>query len=142
MSVPSDKVLYNSVKRYIYKKYPKHSAYRSGLLVKKYKEKFKKKYKGTRKKPYSGKYIKTKGLTRWFAEKWTNQRGEVGYKYKSDIYRPKKRITSETPHTHKELTDREIERGRRIKGKGQRVGRFRKRSQSPTKKNKDKKRLK
>ena len=37
MSEPSDKKLYEKVKKEIYKKYPKHSAYRSGLLVKQYK---------------------------------------------------------------------------------------------------------
>ncbi len=44
MSEPTDKSLYNRVKREIYKKMPKTSAYRSGLLVKTYKERFKKKY--------------------------------------------------------------------------------------------------
>ena len=37
---PVDNNLYNKTKKYIYKKYPKHSAYRSGLLVKKYKKDF------------------------------------------------------------------------------------------------------
>ena len=37
MSQPTDKKLYEKVKAEIYKKYPKHSAYRSGLLVKEYK---------------------------------------------------------------------------------------------------------
>ena len=37
MSVPTDKKLYEKVKAEIYKKYPTHSAYRSGLLVKEYK---------------------------------------------------------------------------------------------------------
>ena len=37
---PVDNNLYNKTKKYIYKKYPKHSAYRSGLLVKKYKKYF------------------------------------------------------------------------------------------------------
>ena len=36
MAIPVDKKLYNKTKRYIFKKYPKHSAYRSGILVKKY----------------------------------------------------------------------------------------------------------
>lgn len=35
---PLNKELYLKVKKEVYKKYPKHSAYRSGLLVKKYKE--------------------------------------------------------------------------------------------------------
>ena len=39
--IPTDKQLYNKTKLYIYKKYPKHSAYRSGILVKTYKDKFK-----------------------------------------------------------------------------------------------------
>ena len=43
MSEPSDKKLYEKVKKEIYKKYPKHSAYRSGLLVKEYKELVKRK---------------------------------------------------------------------------------------------------
>ena len=43
MSEPKDKTLYESVKRRVYKKIPKHSAYRSGVLVKEYKEAYKKK---------------------------------------------------------------------------------------------------
>ena len=37
--IPKDKKLYEKVKKEIFKKYPKNSAYRSGLLVKTYKEK-------------------------------------------------------------------------------------------------------
>ena len=91
MPEPVDKKLYDTIKKRIYKKQPKHSAYRSGLLVQEYKKQFSKKY-GKRKQPYTGEKNK-KGLKRWFREKWVNQRGEVGYKYKSDIYRPSKRIT-------------------------------------------------
>ena len=42
MSIPTDKPLYDRIKRRIYKKQPKHSAYRSGLIVKEYKAAFKK----------------------------------------------------------------------------------------------------
>ena len=38
---PNDKQLYETVKKYIYAKYPKHSAYRSGLLVQEYKRRVK-----------------------------------------------------------------------------------------------------
>ena len=38
MPEPTNKKLYEEVKKEIYAKYPKHSAYRSGLLVKEYKE--------------------------------------------------------------------------------------------------------
>ena len=37
MPSPVNKQLYAQVKREIYTKYPKHSAYRSGLLVQEYK---------------------------------------------------------------------------------------------------------
>ena len=100
---PRDLKLYNKTKKKIYKKYPKHSAYRSGILVKTYKKTYKNKY-GKNSKPYVGTKKRKVGLSRWFKEKWVNQRGEVGYKYKSDIYRPSKRITKKTPITHKELS--------------------------------------
>ena len=63
MSVPTDNKLYNRTKKQVYKKYPKHSAYRSGILVKTYKAKFKSKY-GNRKKSYKGKRTRKKGLSR------------------------------------------------------------------------------
>ena len=61
------------------------------------------------KTPQKGvKKTRKKGLKRWFDEEWVNQRGEVGYKFKNDIYRPKHRITKDTPIIHDELTDKEI----------------------------------
>ena len=120
---PSDSKLYNKIKKRIYKKNPIHSAYRSGLLVKTYKKQYAKKY-GKRKFPYKGKKTRKKGLTRWFSEKWRNQRGEIGYKYKSDIYRPTKRISSKTPKTFKDLTKNRINKSRRIKYRKGRVDKF------------------
>lgn len=66
MTKPADSKLYDSVKRRVYKKMPKHSAYRSGHLVKEYKKAFIKKH-GTRKKPYIGQGKRP--LKRWFDEK-------------------------------------------------------------------------
>ena len=129
MSIPKDIKLYNKIKENIYYKYPKHSAYRSGILVKTYKNKFKKKY-GNKKNPYVGKKSKKHGLKRWFREKWVNQRGEIGYKYKSDIYRPSKRITKKTPKTHKELTKKNIKRARNMKYRTGRVKKFNKKNKS------------
>tara|TARA_B100000795_G_scaffold33647_1_gene22174 strand:- start:1846 stop:2757 length:912 start_codon:yes stop_codon:yes gene_type:complete len=120
---PRDIFLYDKVKKQIYKKHPKHSAYRSGLLVQKYKKDFKK--KNRKKNPYIGKKTKKKGLWRWFDENWVNQRGEVGYKFKNDIYRPSNRITKKTPITHGELTKKEIKKARKIKYTRGRVKRFR-----------------
>ena len=115
MPVPENTQLYEQVKSEIYKLYPKHSAYRSGLLVQEYKRRG-----GT----YTGKKQTTKGLTQWFNSKWLNQRGEVGYKYLSDIYRPTIRITEDTPITLSELTPQEIERARREKYLKGRVKKF------------------
>ena len=123
MPQPRDKKLYNKTKQYIYKKYPKHSAYRSGLLVQEYKKRFSKKY-GKKRDPYTGKKTEKKGLGRWFREKWVNQRGEVGYRYKSDVYRPSKRITKKTPKTYKELSKQQIKIARSKKYRKGRVNRF------------------
>ena len=121
---PVDPILYNKVKDEVYRKFKTHSAYRSGAVVKEYKKRFAEKY-GSKKSPYTGKKTQKKGLKRWFEEEWVNQRGEVGYKHKSDIYRPSKRITKRTPLTHKELTESEIKRARREKYTKKRVRRFR-----------------
>ena len=61
--VPANQKLYDKIKKRVYKKYPKHSAYRSGILVKEYKKAF----KGPG-EPYIGKKPKLTGLSRWFKE--------------------------------------------------------------------------
>ena len=98
MPIPTNKKLYEEVKAEIYKKYPTHSAYRSGLLVQEYKRRG-----GT----YEGKEKQTEGLNLWFASKWLNQRGEVGYNHKNDVYRPTVKVSKDTPITFKELTEKE-----------------------------------
>ena len=122
MNVPVDEKMYNKIKKAIYKKNPKHSAYRSGMIVKTYKKRFGE--KNGKKKPYKGKKTKKHGLQRWFKEEWVNQRGKVGYKYKNDIYRPSKRITKKTPITHSELTKKQVKRARKEKYTKGRVKRF------------------
>lgn len=122
MPEPIDKKLYNNIKKKVYKKYPKHSAYRSGFLVQEYKKKFAQKYGN--KNSYSGMRTKKKGLSRWFLEDWKNQRGEVGYKYKNDVYRPTRRITKKTPKTFKELSKKKILKARTKKYRVGRVNRF------------------
>jgi len=122
MSEPKDKTLYESVKRRVYKKIPKHSAYRSGILVKEYKEAYKKKHNSS--SAYVGKKQEKKGLSRWFKEDWKNQRGEKGYKKKGDVYRPTKRITKETPKTFKQLSNKKIKSAQREKQRTGRVKKF------------------
>jgi hypothetical protein len=118
VSIPNDKNLYNTIKAKVYKRIKKHSAYRSGIVVKEYKEAFKKKYGN--KSPYKGRKEAKKGLSRWFSEKWVNQRGEKGYKKKGDIYRPSKRISKDTPTTYSELSKSQIKKAikeKKVKGR-------------------------
>lgn len=117
---PKDQKLYDEIKRKIYKKYPKHSAYRSGILVKEYK----KAYKGPG-EPYKGKKPTKTGLTRWFKEDWKSDTGKYRYTSKSSVYRPTKRITSKTPLTFSELTNNEVERAKREKYLKGRIKKFR-----------------
>ena len=114
---PTNKVLYNKVKTEIYARYPKHSAYRSGLLVKGYKKQF----KGD--KPYTPDNCK-KPLKRWFKEDWKSDTGKYGYTSKSSVYRPTKRISKDTPTTFGELTKKEIEKAKREKRDKGRVKKF------------------
>ena len=115
MSEPAKKKLYEKVKDEIYKKYPKHSAYRSGLLVKSYKE-----AGGV----YKGKKKEDEGLSRWFDEKWSNQRGGTGYKHSNDVYRPTVRVNKNTPTTFKELTKEQIKNAMKEKKDKGRVNKF------------------
>ena len=115
MPEPKNKKLYEEVKNEVYKKHPQHSAYRSSLLVKTYKA------KGGE---YIGKKDDEKGLGKWYRERWTNTRGETGYKYKNDIYRPTVRVNKDTPTTHKELSAKQIKDARAIKAKNGRVKKF------------------
>lgn len=110
--IPRDQELYDKVKKELYKKYPKHSAYRSGLLVKEYKNKYKNKYKINR--PYIGNKTNN-GLTRWFKEKWRNQRGNIGYKYKNDIYRPTIKVNKYTPKLLKNISNKTMKKVRKMK---------------------------
>lgn len=110
-----DPELYEVAKEVANKKYKKQSAYKSGFIVKLYKA------LGGR---YSGKKKEKEGLSRWFAEDWRNIRGTTGYKFKSDIYRPTKRVSKTTPKTFSELTEKEIKKARREKAKTGKVKRF------------------
>ena len=44
MPEPSDQNLYKKIKKKVYTEIPKHSAYRSGIVVQKYKKSFSQKY--------------------------------------------------------------------------------------------------
>ena len=112
---PLDRELYARVKKAVYKKYPVHSAYRSGRLVHEYLKRGGR-YKGRRR---SG------TLARWFRERWTNQRGEIGYRKKGDVYRPSVRVSRDTPATWGELTPKQVKHAQREKKRTGHVQRFR-----------------
>ena len=60
-NLPTDQTLYNSIKARVKREIPKHSAYRSGIMVKKYKKAFAKKF-GSKKSPYKGKKTSKDGF--------------------------------------------------------------------------------
>ena len=88
MPIPIDTNLYKKVKEYADNIYKKPSAYKSGFIVKTYKE-------------HGGRYIdddNPKNLSRWFKENWKNI-GNLDY----PVYRPTKRVSKETPLTINEI---------------------------------------
>jgi hypothetical protein len=93
MPTPINAELYASVKREADDKYTKPSAYKSGWIVKTYKDR-------------GGKYKddkKTKGLKRWFKEKWT----DIGNK-EYPVYRPTRRVNKSTPTTADEVDPKNL----------------------------------
>jgi hypothetical protein len=97
--------LYEYVKHLADRVYDKPSAYKSGFIVKKYKE-------------FGGKFAddhKEKPLQRWYREKWM----DVGHK-DYPVYRPTKRINRHTPLTVQEVDphnlSQQIKRKQKIKG--------------------------
>lgn len=81
--------LYEKAKKIADEKYSKPSAYKSGFIIKTYKELGGK---------YSGKKPEKTGIARWFKEEWK----DIGGK-EYPVYRPTKRITKDTPLTADEI---------------------------------------
>jgi hypothetical protein len=104
MPEPKDTLLYEKAKNIVYSQYEKPSAYRSGALVKKYKQLYTEKYGNN--DAYEGKKTLT-GLTRWYKEDWKDINP---YKTISSypVYRPTKRITIETPKTANEISEKRL----------------------------------
>jgi hypothetical protein len=89
MPTPTNTILYNQVKREADQKYSKPSAYKSGWIVKTYKQ---------RGGEYSGEKTKA-GLTRWYAEQWADVGGKA-----YPVYRPTKRVDKNTPLLASEIS--------------------------------------
>lgn len=110
--VPTDKKLYEKVKREAKRKFDVWpSAYASGWLVKEYKR------RGGR---YSGGSKRGSPLKRWYDEKWIDVcklpkkvscgRKSAGNRKKYPYCRPSKRINSKTPKTSRELSKTTLRR--------------------------------
>ena len=105
MPIIDNQELYNIAKQDADKIYKKSSAYKSGYIVKRYKE-------------LGGTYTddkNPKNLKRWFKEDWT----DIGNK-EYPVYRPTKRVNKSTPLTPQEIAldnlKKQIELKQIIKG--------------------------
>jgi hypothetical protein len=102
MPTPKDKKLYAKVKLMADEIYKKPSAYKSGYIVKKYKE-------------LGGEYIddnQPKELQNWFREKWMDV-GKKDY----PVFRPTVRVNKKTPLTVKEIDEKNLKEQIKLKQK-------------------------
>ena len=105
-----DKKIYEKAKNEVYLIYKKPSAFRSGALVKRYKE-LGGRYEGQK---------KVIGLTRWFKEEWkdVNPNKKQG---SYPVFRPTKKITKQTPLLVSEIKSKnfkeQVKLKQKIKGK-------------------------
>lgn len=102
MPLPKDPELYEAVKRFADRVYRKPSAYKSGFIVKKYKE-----LGGTYEDDH-----KTRNLKRWFQEEWA----DVGHR-SYPVYRPTRRVNRKTPLTASEIDEENLKAQIRLKQK-------------------------
>lgn len=115
MAIPLNKKLYEKVKMMANNIYSKPSAYKSGFIVKKYKE-------------LGGKYKQDnnkKNLNRWFREQWVDvceylkgnikKCGRDNKKEKYPYCRPLKRISKDTPKTINEIDKNKLIKACKLK---------------------------
>ena len=102
MNIPTNKTLYEKVKKQADTIYEKPSAYKSGFIVKKYKE------LGGQ---YSGKKQNT-GLVNWFKESWQDVGGSS-----YPVYRPTKRVNKQTPLLASEIDPKNLKKQIALKQK-------------------------
>ena len=104
MPVPKDKKLYQKVKKMADEIYKKPSAYKSGYIVKKYKE-------------LGGRFFEDnepKELQRWFSEKWTDinpNKTKTSY----PVYRPTVRVNKQTPLLVSEIDPKQLKEQIKLK---------------------------
>lgn len=102
MAIPTNKALYKQVKDYADIVYSKPSAYKSGFIVKTYKQ-------------LGGTYKDTGDehkLARWYKERWE----EIGNK-SYPVYRPTIRVNKNTPLTIYEIDKNDLKKQIKLKQK-------------------------
>jgi hypothetical protein len=102
MAIPTNKALYKKVKEYADTVYSKPSAYKSGFIVKTYKQ-------------LGGTYKDTgeeHNLARWYQERWKDV-GNKAY----PVYRPTVRINKNTPLTIYEIDKNDLKKQIKLKQK-------------------------
>ena len=95
MPIIDNPSLYSSVKAEADRIYKKSSAYKSGWIVRTYKQR-------------GGTYTddrKPRDLKRWFAEEWTDIGGKA-----YPVYRPTKRVSKKTPLLASEIDPKNLQR--------------------------------
>lgn len=116
-NIPKDQQLYNNAKEIADKTYKKPSAFKSGFIVKTYKQMYQDKYGNN--KAYIDNNAPKK-LKQWFQEEWIDVNMVLGMKG-YPTYRPTKRVNKSTPKTVSEIPkERLVEQAKlkqKIKGK-------------------------
>lgn len=125
-----NKKLYLKVKKEVYEQIPKHSAYRSGVVMKTYKDKGGK---------IDSKYeSRSKGnLSKWFEEKWVNltpyaeglTKSRTAYKCgdthpnqkNKSVCRPSVKVSDSTPSLAQNFSKAKIMKAAKLKNKGQTI---------------------
>ena len=103
MSIPINKKLYNKIKKEADEIYKKSSAYKSGYIVKRYKQE-------------GGQYrnkSNEKPLKRWFEEKWKDINNNKGY----PVYRPTVRVNYNTPLLQNQIKPENLKKQIKLKQK-------------------------
>ena len=102
MPIINDKALYEKAKKIADATYKKPSAYKSGFIVKKYKE-------------LGGTYSddkQPKELKRWYSEMWKDV-GNMDY----PVYRPTVRVNKQTPLLVSEIDPKQLKKQIKLKQK-------------------------
>jgi hypothetical protein len=117
MPLPTDETLYDEAKNFIYSKYKKNSAFRSGAVVKEYKQQFAEKY-GKDTPPYSNDN-KPKKLKRWFEEKWIDVNPLLNFKNADayPLFRPTNYVNKDTPTLFQEIPKERLKEQYKLKQK-------------------------